>query len=142
MVSRWRGPHHKGYRQDVREQKRLAAEERNQQTPPERMRATRRLIDDLRRPPREPLLVYDASSWEPWQRPGFLDELYQWMHAHGIDEMDTYRIEVWQLSQRLFTRVFQYRTRRGVVEWNWTTGEPARRKPFLVAITSMPPALP
>ncbi|MDP4501125.1 hypothetical protein [Nonomuraea turcica] len=40
-MTRWNGPHHKGYMQTVRAEKRREAEERNARTPASRRRASR-----------------------------------------------------------------------------------------------------
>ncbi|MEU8199527.1 hypothetical protein AB0C10_37660 [Microbispora amethystogenes] len=96
----------------------------------------------------DPLAVLDVADW--LQRPptrDFLVALNEWTDRHGIEARDAVRIEVY-LIDTLFARVFQYaRTERGHLYCGVDHDhldepercEAARRLPYLVPLTCMPP---
>lgn len=99
----------------------------------------------------EPLLVLDADDHEQRERiistPGLLTQLQDWARAHGVDPDDTYRFEI-HVTDHLFAKVFQYeKNERGQMfcsvdhdhRADRDRCEPARRDPYDVNLTSLPP---
>jgi hypothetical protein len=109
----------------------------------------------------EPLAVYDVSeSWTELSDQQ-MAVIRNWLRMQGIEPNDTYRFEIWR-TDRLFARVFQYdRDEHGKPycpldhehvfgkvfgpgeepsEQEWC--DIARREPFDVPLSSMPPVEP
>lgn len=93
----------------------------------------------------EPLAVHDVQgSWPPPN----LNDFLAWAREQSIEPNDTYRIEIYLLDC-LFARVFQFDKDehgkvRCAVDHEHHPGrvmdcEVARRKPFDVPVSSMPP---
>ncbi|MFD9950902.1 hypothetical protein ACFWYW_59195 [Nonomuraea sp. NPDC059023] len=84
----------------------------------------------------EPLIVYDCSSRQWHGNPDVL----AWMRAEGLDPEQAYRLEVY-LVDCPSARVYEY-DRNEAGERYLVGDDAARREPYDVILSSLPPDTP
>ncbi|MGW4663203.1 hypothetical protein [Streptosporangium sandarakinum] len=91
----------------------------------------------------EPLVVYDAGDDTYQQRIGtpWHDQLLAWARSNGITPDDVTRLEVYLLDAP-FARVYEYALDENGRRYLTNDGnDHARREPYNVLLTSLPPGM-
>jgi hypothetical protein len=90
----------------------------------------------------QPLKAWDAQTKENWPLPGprsATETFNTWLRTHSVEPKDTIRVEYY-LIDCPFIRIYQYeRDASGHRYVDPAIGDAARRQPFDVPITTLPP---